>query len=583
MPKLDPKTPGSFKELEALIARIAPTWKTHPNVVAIVPALKTKGGFVHSETLVLGFYVREKVSPEVLKDRGYTPIPPEIEGVPTDVIPAIRKPLGSVDEKATRSQMFDTLAGGIAVGNANMNVYGTLAMILFAQSDSRPVGLTNEHVLVFDTDGHVGDEVQQPRFYLNSEVSIDSAACCPNGQLHYRGVDNPIVDASAAVFAAAALAAVLSDEIDPHRRGQIATVPHSNERTIRETVSVELEYPEIPFPGRPYKVDAKWKYRRETDQRTMEHAVSETKRNTHTVETQELITDRAVYPRGDRVIFIALLSPEPHQKVCHNYFVTAAALSSSHRRAYRIILKPWDANAAVANHQAAAAVNDKVVRHCVSFTHQKPNTSFKQPRIIEGMTFDPEGFSAVFVPAVAPQPPKLRFPDHGLTVRFQGAVQEVRVRVELHAGKAVKLTAFNGSAEVSADSTTGASPAVLSVAAGRITHVVLSGGSNEAQLVEICIGRKLGRFCVYRGEMPLAPDEELGIWTTYLFAQTRNDVPVGTDPLVAATIIGGLPVTNNYADGGESDNITYGHSCLVDIVPNGQFEVVMPKPDNEIG
>src|SRR5205823_1375137 len=149
----------------------------------------------------IGFFVREKVPAELLADRGYRPIPPQIEGIPTDVILARNRPAGSVDDKATRSQMFDTLVGGIAVGNANMNVYGTLAMTLLAVSDSRLVGLTNEHVLVFDGDGKAGDEVQQPRFYLSSEVSIDNAACCPNGQLHYRGVDNPIVDGAAAVFA----------------------------------------------------------------------------------------------------------------------------------------------------------------------------------------------------------------------------------------------------------------------------------------------------------------------------------------------------------------------------------------------
>ena len=67
------------------------------------------------------------------------------------------------------------------------------------------------------------------------------------------------------------------------------------------------------------------------------------------------------------------------------------------------------------------------------------------------------------------------------------------------------------------------------------------------------------------------------MWSTYLFAQTRNDVPSGTDPLIAATTIGGLPVTSNFIDAGGSDDITYGHSCLVDIVPNGQFEVALPS------
>jgi hypothetical protein len=577
MPNLDPHDPAAFAELEALIARIAPQWQAHPNVVGIVPALKTRGGIVQPQTLVLGFYVREKVPPELLQDRGYPPIPAEIEGVPTDVIPAVRRPLGSVDTKDTRSQMFDTLAGGMAVGNANMNAYGTLAMILFAQSDGRPVGLTNEHVLVFDGDGHAGDEVQQPRFYLKSEVSIDSAACCPNGQLHYRPADNPIVDAAAGVFAAAVVAAALSDEIDPHRRGQDATVPDPQERTLRETVSVEMQYPEIPFPGRPYKLDVKWKYRRETESRALEYAVTETAQNGHVVEAQELLTDRPRYVRGDRVIFYALLGPELRRETCLNYFVTAAALSPSHRRAYKIILKPWEVEGELAsenpNHRL---IDGDAVRRCVSFADQKPGDCFRAPRTIGGMGFEPQRRTACFVQLGPNEPPALRFPSAGLTVRFPSPVREVFGRVVFL--RSVTMTAFSGTTAVGSATTSGTSPQVLHVAAAGITHVVFHSKDEAPVLVEVCVVTQLRHFCVYRGELPLAPDEEIGMWSTYLFAQTRNDVPLGTDPLLAATTIGGLPVTNNFTDGGGSDNITYGHSCLVDLVPNGQFEVVAPSP-----
>ena len=48
--------------------------------------------------------------------------------------------------------------------------------------------------------------------------------------------------------------------------------------------------------------------------------------------------------------------------------------------------------------------------------------------------------------------------------------------------------------------------------------------------------------------------------------------------MVAAQTIGGLTATNNYTNAGEIYNITYGHSCLIDIVPNGNFEVVVEEP-----
>ena len=572
MSDLNPLDPSSFAELEAMIARIAPQWMANPNIVAIVPALKTKGGYVQPQKLVLGFYVREKVAPALLQDRGYSLIPTDIEGISTDVIPAVRKPLGSVDTKETRSQMFDTLAGGMAVGDANMNAYGTLAMILFAQDDGRPVGLTNEHVLVFDGDGHVGDEVQQPRFYLNSEVSIDSATCCPNGQLHYRPVDNPIVDAAAGVFAAAAVAAALSDQIDPHRRGQDATVPDLTERTLRETVSVEMQYPEIPLPGYPYNLDVKWKYQRETDRRTLEYSASETKPNLHVVQTQELLTDRPVYQRGNQVVFFALLGTELNRETCQNYFVTAAALSPSHRRAYKIILKPWEIdNAPRIDNPNHSLVGGQAVRRCISFNDQKSGDCFRQPRSISGTIFDPEDHTACFVQRGATEPPSLVFPPAGLTIRFSTPVQEVFGRVVFNAS--VTMTAFNGASEVGTATTSGTSPANLHLTAPGITHVVFHGNDESPELLEICTVKHLRKYCAYRGEFTLLPDEEIGMWSTYLFAQTRNDVPLGADPLIAATTIGGLPVTSNFVDAGGSDNITYGHSCLVDIVPNGQFEV----------
>jgi hypothetical protein len=577
MQKLNPQDPSARAQVESIIARIKSQWAQDRNVLDILPAIKTVGPYAQPDTLAIVFYVREKVDLAKLRDRGYVPIPDQIEDVPTDVIQAITKPRGTVDTKSTRSQMFDTLAGGIAVGNANMNVYGTLGMILFAQSDSRPLGLTNEHVLVNDIDGHVGDEVQQPRFYLNSEVSIDSAACCPNGQLHYRPVDNPIVDAAAGVFAAASIAAVLSDQIDPHRRGQDATVPDLTERTLRETVSVEMQYPEIPLPGYPYKLDVKWKYQRETDRRTLEYSVSETKPNLHFVETQELLTDRTIYQRGNQVVFFALLGAELHQETCQNYFVTAAALSPSHHRAYKIILKPWETDIGLRiDDSRQSLVDGRAVRRCTSFGDQKSGDCFRQPRTISGMIFDPKDYTACFVQPAATERPVLVFPPVGLTIRFPTPIQEVLGRVVFRAS--VTMTAFNGTEVVGTATTSGVSPTELYLTAPGITHVVFRSKDESPELMEICTVKQLRNYCIYRGELTLLPDEEIGMWSTYLFAQTRNDVPSGTDPLIAATTIGGLPVTSNFIDAGGSDDITYGHSCLVDIVPNGQFEVVALPP-----
>ncbi len=86
MEPLDPKNPESYKRINEIIARIASEWKGQANIIDIVPALKTSSKRVHPDKLVIGFRVAEKVRSELLNDRGYTPIPPEIEGIQTDII-----------------------------------------------------------------------------------------------------------------------------------------------------------------------------------------------------------------------------------------------------------------------------------------------------------------------------------------------------------------------------------------------------------------------------------------------------------------------------------------------------------------
>ena len=84
--------------------------------------------------------------------------------------------------------------------------------------------------------------------------------------------------------------------------------------------------------------------------------------------------------------------------------------------------------------------------------------------------------------------------------------------------------------------------------------------------------------CFYWGSITLSPVEETGLWSTYLFVQTLNDVLPGTEPTVAARTIGGLLASNNFAASGRVSNIAYGDMCPIDAVANGDFEVVIPSP-----
>jgi len=578
--KLDPKDPNSFQIVEEIIRQTRGEWTGEANVIDVRPAIKVVGGKALPDVLAIGFHVLEKVPPELLADRGFKRIPKVIQRVPTDVIPARQPALdGHVDTKATRSQMFDTLVGGIAVGNANIHAYGTLGMTLLAVSDGRMLGLTNEHVLVFDIDGHVGDEVQQPRYYLWNEVSLDDASCCPNGQLHYRPVNNYIVDGAMAVFAACAIAAAASDRIDPHRRGQQATVPNPAERTLRETVSMSIDYPVIPNPGTPFTVSTDWRYKRETDAGVLEYAVKEDVQNEHVLSMQHLITDKKSYRRGERVYLIAILGTGSEQETCESFFVTAALLSPSHQRAYKVVLRPAQIASSrlkVLTHGAAQhQVERETVRRCFGFANYPVGKSFVGPTLIDSLVYDPAGFTCSLLGPTATLPAALRFPSHGVAIRLPRPAHRVSATVVVRGGD-VKLSGYRGTRSVgSAVAVAGRrTPQTVTISAASIDSVVLTGGSSESLLLEVCTEGKVRAACVYAGSVQLAADEELGPWKTFVFAQTVNDTARGLDPVVAAQTIGGLPATTNLVDVGGSDNITYGHSCNVELAPDGDFVVV---------
>lgn len=565
---LDPRDPQSIEKVREIIDRIKPDWQGQL-IEAILPVIKVVKGVAQPQILAIGFCVRQKLAATALQERGIRPIPAMIEGIPTDVVVTHGRSSGSIDERHTRSQMFDTLVGGIAIGNAEIGAYGTLGMVCFAQGDGRPLGLTNEHVLVDFVSGKPGDEVQQPRYYLHKEASIEPADCCPNGQIKFRQPENVIADVALGAFAVLAIAAALSDEIDPHRRGQKATPVAAGERTKRETVSVELKYPTIPFPGQPYKVGVKWDYTRETDGRTLSARADESGPNPHVLTEQALVTDHDRYVRGATVKFLAMLGPEIAGRSCENYFVVAACQSPSGQRRHRTVLRLLP----------GGREKPRTVWRCMSFVGARLGAPSTQRCVVNGLVLESRRPALLFQQLDSAHPPVLRFPKEGVSVRLRRPAQGVRVDLVLHAHEPVTLIAFNGSQEVGRTSSTpGAPSAQLLVAAAQITQVRLEGGANEAMLSRVCAERTVGRCCLYGGELQLAPDEELGAWRTYLVAQTRNDVPVGTDPLVAAQTIGGLTVTDNFMSVGESYNITYGKSCLIDSVPDGQFVVEQAHP-----
>lgn len=91
-----------------------------------------------------------------------------------------------------------------------------------------------------------------------------------------------------AAAAAAATAAALSDERDAFRIGEDKTPPGDGETTLSETFFVEFSYPEPVSLGKPFVVEADWKYERATDKSSYSHGQSDAHSNIHVATAYEV-------------------------------------------------------------------------------------------------------------------------------------------------------------------------------------------------------------------------------------------------------------------------------------------------------
>lgn len=284
------------------------TLKT-PNVTAIGIGYKNVGGETDFTTIALKIFVERKLPLDEVRKRNLPEIPPVIGGVVTDVeeMPRQRPVVGG---SGSRDDRRDPIVGGLTVGvNTKPFWYGTLGAIVFDRTTGEQMVLSNQHVL----DGAAGTDVVQPSpigLDDSLEIGFQLDVCNP---IHFFRLDTPntvVGTVLAGAAAGAILAAALSDEIDPTRRGQEATIPPSGAKTLFETQRVKLGYPELPIPGTHFKIKAAWEYARHTDMGTQVHAVDEVKVNPHALADKLLLTDRKTYHPGDTIRVFGLILPE---------------------------------------------------------------------------------------------------------------------------------------------------------------------------------------------------------------------------------------------------------------------------------
>ena len=125
---------------------------------------------------------------------------------------------------------------------------------------------------------------------------------------------------------------------------------------------------------------------------------------------------------------------------------------------------------------------------CVNFERLKVGMTFPGGLDLDGLKFSPLGGELRAVSFGEPAGRiKLGFADAGLRADFPQPVEDVRLTLNDYAQPELKITAFAGAA-VLTTFTVSINNTVREVAvpASGVTAVTVSGGSNEAALVEVC-------------------------------------------------------------------------------------------------
>ena len=330
--------------IQNILRRLAAEHADDPKIQTIGYGLRYRGGKLLMERAII-FYVRRKYATErQIEAAGSKPIPPEIDGYPTDVQPFdVRShAAGDRDDK-----QYDPLLGGVATSNAAGHIYwfnalGTLGILVRDASDSTAMALSNWHV--WADGGDEGDDIIQPGHptagdHVEAVTKVAACGALVTSLIEWE-VPSPLTGGLYGGAAAAAIAAAASDYRDPTRRGQDNTPTNAGELTTGETVQMEIEYPQLPLPGMPFQADVKWLYERATDACVLTHEVEESRTNTQFLLGKLVVTDKPGYQPGETVRLTAAIwdyQPRP----CDAYHVVAHLIP--HERpisALRVVLHP---------------------------------------------------------------------------------------------------------------------------------------------------------------------------------------------------------------------------------------------------
>lgn len=581
----------------ALIARLRAEYAEDPNVISIGHGLPRRNNRSVSENALVFWVRRKPATARGVEALGSRPIPAEIEGFRTDVQVAAAQPSASMMGERNK-RIFDPLRGGIGSSNASnhiawFNGMGTLG-VLARDAEDRSVALSNWHV--WADGGEEGDIIIQPGNPPGSshgEAVGTIAACGPLlGSLLGWSMPSPLTLGLYAGAAAAAVAAAASDVRDPTRRGQDATVPAEDERTLREQVDLAIEYPEMPLPGRAFATDVSWRYARQTDTRVLTHEVQEIRRNTQFLLGSEAWVDAPSYRPGSRVRIGAALW-DHWKRSCGDYHVVAHLVpEDGSRTVVRQVLAPVPCPPKLPWRPPDSGEDQEV---CVGFEDLSPGPI--PPRGAFGWLRYAHPGDQLTVVDWVPE-------DHGILVSSpslalaHAPAGAVRLSLVTLAGPVTVLAVDAAGQQVaSALTPRGRGPHTLRLAGDGIRGVLLRGGEESAALLRYCVegigqaevrltaseqlaadltweGREApagersltATRCCFAGITRLPWDAPRARWGVHLTVQNVNTVPQGTPPEEAAKTIGGHLLSSH------ADPQLLG--CLAVVAADEYFDVI---------
>lgn len=580
--------------MRALVRRLDREYADDPNVVGVGWGLARRGGRLRPEVSVV-FYVRRKLQSErLLEAFGTTPIPREIEGVPTDVV---------VDGRDVRLDMagarddtsYDPLLGGVSSANlehldrtffwAELS-RGTLG-ILCRDAEGRAMALSNWHVWA-DVGAEIGDRIVQPSTPAASEYAqgvTKVAACGPLFSTVVEGrVPSPLAGGLYGGAAAAGVLAGMSDHRDPFRRGEEATEPPSGAFTHEEAVDVRFDYNESPpWPGRPFVTDVTWRYLRRTNQGEQTVSVQERRINRQVLLGQALAPTRAGYRAGGQLGLRAAVW-DYQLRPADTYHVVAHLIPDADRdRALRLALHP----APCTRFDLAPRYVDDAQQEanpvqpldgggaCIRFGHFPSGRTFPYEHSFGPVAAFNHDDDFRIVDWVDGELPGMQVPEAGMSTQHAPA-DRLTLTVAQFTGDPVRVTALNNLGQVVDTAQAPPDQGVvhtLTLAGALISRARIEGGGGEGVVLEYCVqpatedatgamvppwlrdallsdgevgsqeSEEPVRLRVFRhcfmGTRPLPFDLPTGRWRAYLTVSGINDVPDGTPPIEAAPIIGG--------------------------------------------